>query len=76
MNYNFTIRRGRSSFNLNFSARDDKQAIAEAKGLIKNFADLRWVLWYCPPRGRKWRKGIENDAKKSSARRVAKSKRT
>ena len=63
MNYNFNIYLGRRMFNLNFSARDDKHAIAEATELIQNFFDLRWVLWYCPNNGRKWRKGIENDGK-------------
>jgi hypothetical protein len=60
MHYNFNIYRGRKLFNLNFSARTDKQAIADATDLVPNFAELRWILWYCPPNGRKWRKGIEN----------------
>jgi hypothetical protein len=59
--------RGRKMFNLNFSARNDKQAIAEATDLVPNFAELRWILWYCPPNGRKWRKGIENLPKSSVA---------
>lgn len=63
MNYNFNIYRSRRMFNLNFSARDDEQAIAEATGLIQNFFDLRWVLWYCPNNGRKWRKAFKNDGK-------------
>jgi hypothetical protein len=67
MNYNFNVYRGRRIFNLNFSARNDKQAIAYATDLIPNFAKLRWVLWYCRNNGRKWRKGIENPAKSSSA---------
>ena len=68
MNYNFNVYRGRRVFNLNFAARNDKQAIADAARLIPNFAKLRWVLWYCPDNGRKWRKGIENPAKPHSDR--------
>jgi hypothetical protein len=56
MNYNINVYRGRKMFNLNFSARTNKQA----------FAKLRWVLWYCPNNGRKWRKSIENLAKSYS----------
>jgi hypothetical protein len=67
MNYNFNVYRRRKMFNLNFSARNDKQAVADATDLIPNFAKLRWVLWYCPNNGRKWRQGIENLAKSSSA---------
>jgi hypothetical protein len=63
MHYNFNIYRGRKMFNLNFSAGNDKQAIAGATDLVPNFAKLRWILWYCPPNGRKWRKGIENLSK-------------
>jgi hypothetical protein len=65
VNYNFNVYRGRRIFNLNFSARNDKQAIADATNLIPNFAKLRWVLWYCPNKGRKWRRSIENLAKSS-----------
>ena len=68
MNHNFNIYRGRRMFNLNFSARNDKQAVAKAKELIPNVSDLRWVLWYCPPHGRKWRKGIENDPKRTQGK--------
>jgi hypothetical protein len=60
MHYNFNIYRGRKMFNLNFSARTAKQAIADATDLVPNFAELRWILWYCPAKSRKWRKGIEN----------------
>jgi hypothetical protein len=60
MYYNFNVYRGRKVFNLNFSARNNKQAIADAKALLPNFSKLRWILWSCPPRGRKWRRGIEN----------------
>jgi hypothetical protein len=66
MNYNFHVYRRRKVFNLNFSARNDKQAISDATGLVADFAKLRWVLWYCPNGGRKWRKGIENPIKASS----------
>jgi hypothetical protein len=66
MNYNINVYRGRKMFNLNFSARTNKQAIANATDLIPNFAKLRWVLWYCPNNGRKWRKSIENLAKSYS----------
>lgn len=58
--YNFNIYRGRKMFKLNFSPRTDKQAIADATDLVPNFAEFRWILWHCPPNGRKWRKGIEN----------------
>jgi hypothetical protein len=67
MHYNFNIYRGRKMFNLNFSARHDKQAIVDATDLVPNFAELRWILWWCPPNGRKWRKGIENLPKSSFA---------
>jgi hypothetical protein len=60
MFYNFNIYRGRKIFNLNFAARNDKHAIAEASKLVLNFKKLRWVLWYCPPNGRKWREGLRN----------------
>jgi len=67
MHYNFNIYCGRKMFNLNFSARTDKQAIADATDLVPNFAELRWILCYCPPKRRKWRKGIKNLAKSSVA---------
>jgi hypothetical protein len=67
MHYNFNIYRRRKMFNLNFSARTDKQAIADATDLVPNFAERRWQLWYCPPKGRKWRKGIENRPKSAVA---------
>jgi hypothetical protein len=60
MYYNFNIYHGRKMFNLNFSARNEKQAIADATDLIPNFAKRRWILLYCPPSGRKWRRGTEN----------------
>jgi hypothetical protein len=57
MHYNFNIYRGRKVFNLHFSARNHKRAIADATDLVPNFAGLRWTLWYGPPNGPKWRKG-------------------
>jgi hypothetical protein len=65
MFYNFNVYRGRKIFNLNFAARNDKQAIAEASKLVPNFKNLRWVLWYCPPNGRKWREGLRNPPARS-----------
>ena len=60
MYFNVNVYRGRKMFNLNFEAGTAKQAIADAAKLIPDFKQLRWVLWSCPPRGRKWTKGPEN----------------
>jgi hypothetical protein len=60
MHYNFNVYHGRKVFNLNFSAKTDKLAIADATAMIPDFMQRRWVLWSCPPHGRKWTRGREN----------------
>jgi hypothetical protein len=60
MHYNFNVYVGRKMFNVNFAAKNRKQAIRDASKLIPDFAKLHWILWYCPPKGRKWRLGVEN----------------
>ena len=60
MHFNFNVYRGRKMFNLNFAAASHTRAIADASTLVPDFRQLHWVLWYCPPGGRKWKRGREN----------------
>jgi hypothetical protein len=71
MHYNFNVYFGRKLFNLNYQAKDDEDAVAQASRLIPKFMDLRWVLWSCPGGDAEWERGIENPG---AARRLWKAK--
>jgi hypothetical protein len=57
MHYNFNIYRRRKMFNLNFTARTDKQAIAEATDLVPNFAEPSMDTLVLPTEGSQVPKG-------------------